>query len=288
MIPIPSGWTLEHLPEAIMLVHPRGKDVARIHYKERAGRPRRIDLLAREIVSGWPNLSVNSFGAVDRFVTNEGEVAALVGGSGTLGNRPIQLELGFVLTDDFYTSSMATTFDPSIAVEVHGALREAMQHDSLVLGLRRRRFQYLPPVGWQPIRRSLMVEWIPPDYPAHETSIVVYPASPVSIGRASFDGVHTYLEGMGSSVISVSPVEKGTSARGVTFEQQDVVFQRPKQPIRKTRFVVMGDMQYQYLLELRIVTATDADGDKAVLRTLVDSVVPFSPIVTSAIQHWID
>jgi hypothetical protein len=288
VIPIPSGWTLEHLPEAIMLVHPRGKDVARIHYKERAGRPRRIDLLAREIVSAWPNMSVTSFGVLERFVTNEGEIAALVGATGTLGTRAIQLELGFVLTDDFYTSTMATIFDPSIAVEVRSALREAMQHDSLALGMRRRRFQYLPPIGWQPIRRSLVVEWIPPDYPVHETSIVVYPANPIWAGRASFDGVATYLEGLGSSVISVSPVEKGTSARGVAFEQQDVVFQRPNQPIRKTRFVVLGDMQYQYLLELRMVITTDPDGDKTVLRTLVDSVVPFSPIVTSAIQHWID
>jgi hypothetical protein len=289
VIPIPTGWKLEHLPEAIVLTHPRGKDAARIHYRERAGRPQRIGLLAREIVSAWPNMFVSSFGPIERLVTNEGEVAALVATSGTLGNRPVQLELGFVLADDFFNSSMATIFDPSLAAEVRAELREIVQQDNLSLGIRRRRFQYQPPAGWQPVRRSLAVEWIPPGFPAHQSSVVIYPANPISVaGRATFGGAHTYLESFGWNVVSVSPVENGTSARGVTYEQQDVVFQRPNQPVRKTRFVVLSDLLYQYPLELRMVTTDNPDGDRDILKVVVDSIVPFSPMVSSAIQHWID
>lgn len=289
MISVPTGWTLEHLPEAISLSHPRGGSVARIHYKERAGRPKRVKVLAREILGAWPHLFVSSIGPIERMVTTEGELAAVVPATCTLSGRAVQVELGFVIIDDFFSSSMAMTFEASVANEVKAALRDIVRQDNLALGIRRRRFQYRPPARWQPVRRSLSTEWIPPDYPAHDVTLLVYPANPISVaGRATFGGAHTFLESMGWQVVSVTPVEVGKTPQGLTFERQDVVFQRANQPVRRTCIVVLADLLYQYPLELRLVATNDPDADRAILQGVVDSVVPFAPVVTSAIQHWID
>jgi hypothetical protein len=37
-----------------------------------------------------------------------------------------------------------------------------------------------------------------------------------------------------------------------------------------------------------MVTTDNPDGDRDILKVVVDSIVPFSPMVSSAIQHWID
>jgi hypothetical protein len=46
--------------------------------------------------------------------------------------------------------------------------------------LRRRRYEYLPPVGWKPLAKRHSVRWLPPDFPKNPSSITVFDAKPAS------------------------------------------------------------------------------------------------------------
>ena len=289
MIAIPPGWTIKHLPEAIAITHPNGERAAQIHYRERAGKPRRIGTLVREILAGWSRLMVTSIGSVERMLTVEGEYAAVVGVECTDGGRPVSVDLGFVFTDDFFTSIAGTCRDPALRHETSAIVRDLVRHDNLAMGVRRRRVEYQPPKGWQPFRRSLATEWIPPDYPAHDTTLLAYPANPISVaGLLTFGSAHTFLEACGWHVIEASAIEKSTTTSGVAFEAQEWVFARPNQPPRKTRMVVLADTLYQYPFELRMIATQDPAGDRDVLTAVVESVVPFGPIGAAATQFWIE
>jgi len=289
VIAVPPGWTIQHLPEAIALTHPNGKEAAQIHYRERAGKPRRVGTLAREILAAWPRITVKSIAPLERLLTIEGEFAALLGVECTEGGRDVRIDLGFVFTDDFFSSTAGTCRDPALRQDVTTIVRELVRHDNLALGVRRRRVEYQPPKDWQPFRRSLATEWIPPDFPRHDTTLLAYPANPIAVtGRLTFGSAHTYLEGLGWQVVEASAIEKGMTKRGVAFEAQEWVFARAKQPPRKTRMVVLADTLYQYPFELRMVATDNPVADRDVLANVVESVVPFGPVNTSATQFWIE
>lgn len=290
MIPIPSGWSIRHLPDALLLMHPTSN--VTIHYRERAGAPRAIGVLAREILACWPHLEVRGFGEVERFLTDDDELAALVTASCVEDARVVQVTLGFVFTDDFFSSMAATCRDPLLSGEIHATVRALVRADSHALGVRRRRFEYTPPATWQPYRRSLATEWLPPGYPAHSTTLVAYPANPIDVvGRGWFGDMHTFLEEAGWHVLDVGPLRRGTNAHALAFEEQEVLARRPDGSLRRHCVVLLGDSRYQYPLELRVESADLADADRAVLRAVVDSVVPFRPPVRApmtSMQHWID
>ena len=289
MIPVPAGWTIQHLPAAIALAHPAGARAAQVHYRERAGRPRRVGALARGILAAWPRLTVASFGPIERMLTAEGELAAVVGAECREGGRDVRVDLGFVLTDDFFTSIAGTCRDPALRPEVASVVRDLVRQDSLALGVRRRRFEYEPPTGWQPFRRSLATEWLPPEYPGHDTTLLAYPASPISVvGRLTFGSAHAHLEAHGCEVTETGPLEHGTTRRGVAFEAQDLVFRRGDEPPRTTRIAVLADGRYQYPLELRMHRTPDPAADRAVLAAVVESVVPMGPIETAATLFWME
>ena len=286
MIAVPPGWTIEHLPEAVAFTHPSGG--AHIHYRERAGRPRRVGMLAREILAGWPQLRVKSFGAIERMVTLEGELAAVLSVECSEGDRDVHIDLGFVFTDDFFTSIAGTCRDAALRGDIRVLVRELIREDNLALGIRRRRFEYQPPPGWQPFRRSLATEWLPPEYPAHDTRLIAYPANPIAVaGRLSMGNAHTYLERLDWDVTAVGPVETGATRAGLAFEAQDVSCRHPAQKPRKTRFLVLSDHLYQYPFELRIIASPDALADRKTLAAVAETVIPFGPI-SAAINFWFE
>lgn len=178
MIPRLPDWGVELVPEGFELVHPEGADVTRLLYRERMSPVRRVADLARTILAGWPEITFDVPGPIERLVTDAGEHAAIVTVTGRDHDVSVLYVLGFVVTDDFYSVLTATSRTPQRFEAVGALVRDLVRRDDHGLGIRRRRFEYAPPLGFQPRRHSLVTEWLSPGYPADNTSIFVHPATP--------------------------------------------------------------------------------------------------------------
>ena len=284
MIPLLPGWSLEQLPDAILLSHPTSD--ARVFYRERGGRPQPVGALARTILAGWPHLAIKSIGTLERFRTAEGEAAAALAVDCEDAGRPVRVDLGFVITDELFTSIAGVCREPLLGDKIARIVRELLCQDTLALGVRRRRFEYVPPADWQPSRQGLVTEWLPPGYPRRATSLVVHPATPRAAADVQLDALRTYVECAGCDDVTTSPIETGATRRGIPFEACTVQFRRDGES-RSTRVLVLADQHYRYPLELR-AGGSMADADLRVLADVVDSIVPFGPIGTGVFTHWIE
>jgi hypothetical protein len=287
VIPILLGWRVVDKGNALLLVHPMGSEIAALRYCERVGPPRRIGVLVRELVAKLPDLRRHAGGDVERFMTDDGEHGATISILAVDSRGALHVHVAYVFTDDFYSVLVGTCRER--VEEVRQLVRELAQQDNHALGVRRRRFQYAPPPGWQPLRRGLSTSWIPPDYPNVDTRLLVYPANPVSVvGRLAFGGAHLHLEDSGWEVVDTTAPRAGTSRRGLAYEAQDLVCRRSG-ATRIERIVVARDSIYQYPLEMW--TASRTDDDRATLGAVIDSIIPLAPsIITSPalVEHWAD
>ncbi|MCE9576813.1 MAG: hypothetical protein K8W52_26945 [Deltaproteobacteria bacterium] len=280
MIPVPDGWAIAEVGRGIVLVHPAGADAAAIRYRERAGAPRRLgDLvgeLVGELVASVPGVVRHEVSAIERFVTDDGELAAMVSLRVHDTTGVLHVHAAYVITDDFY--SVTTGFTRERGPEIRQLVRELGQRDDHTLGVRRRRFEYTPPADWQPLTRGLSTTWLPPGYPDHDTRLLVYPANPVSIvGRVDLASVHARLEDAGWTVIASRAVRMTTRA-ALAVEAQDVVCRRGASA-RAHRIAVAFDARYQYPFEL---STTCPDEDRDVLDAVIDSITPFAAPIVSA------
>lgn len=285
MIPVPQGWAIADTNRGVLLVHPQGPDAAAIRYRERAGRPRRLGALVDDVVTSLPGVTRHDIGPVERFVTDDGELAALVSIRAHDASGVLYICAAYVITDDFYSAAVGYTREHG--VEVRQLVRELAQRDNHALGVRRRRFEYTPPEGWQPLPRGLSTAWIPPDYPNRDTRVLVYPANPMSVvGRADVEGMYVQLEDAGWTVLDA--ITRPTSSRnGLAIESNDVLCRRGA-VTRMYRTVVAFDSLYQYPFEL---CTTRTDEDHAVLDAMVDSIKPLASPITSTpalVGYWVD
>lgn len=287
MIPIPHGWGVIEKGSSFLLVHPAGAAVAALRYCERAGRPKRLGELVGELVAKLPDMGSHSIGPVDRFITDDGEHAATISITTGDATRSLHVHAAYVFTDDFYSALVGICSERS--TEIRHLVRELAQQDNHALGVRRRRFDYTPPAGWQPLRRGLSTSWIPPDYPRNEMRLLVYPANPMPVvGRAVFGGVHLNLEDAGWEVIEAAEARTGTTRMGLAYEAQDVVCRRDG-ATRLQRIVVARDALYQYPLELW--SARQSVEGRAVIDAVLHSIRPLAAAVETTpelLEHWAD
>ncbi|MFN0247390.1 MAG: hypothetical protein ACKV2T_10930 [Kofleriaceae bacterium] len=285
MIPIPQGWGLIEQGRAFLLVHPSGPQAAALRYCERMGEPRRIGALVRELVAALPGVTHHAIGDVERFTTDEGELAAAVSIDATDAAGALRVDVAYVFTDDFYSSLVGISRGRSS--EIRAIVRDLARLDNHALGIRRRRFPYVPPRNWQPIARGLTACWIPPDVAHTGARLLVYPANPISVvGRASFGETHLHLEATGWAVIDVTAPREGTTRRGLRCEVQRIVCRRGDLT-RLHRIAIADDSQYQYPLELWTRAGSDL---QSVLDDVLDSITPLAAPVTksAALEHWVD
>ncbi|MFN0251989.1 MAG: hypothetical protein ACKV2T_34250 [Kofleriaceae bacterium] len=108
---------------------------------------------------------------VTRLATREGEYAAIATGDGRL--RAVVLgDRHFVQLDGRPNAGHADAFA--------AAFREVVERVTLHLGVRRRRYHYVPPAGWLAVPRGLATDWLAPGTPRGATQIRVAPAVPVA------------------------------------------------------------------------------------------------------------
>lgn len=291
-----AQWSCELLPDGVAMTHPSGSSVASILYRERARPMRPVATLVAQVLAGWPDFHIDQMSALERLITIDGEFAAAVTVIGSEHGRIVHRNLGFVLTDDFYSSVTSTCRVETHTAQVAILLRELLRTDVHALGIRRRRFEYDPPAGYQPVRQSLAVEWIPPDYPNHGASILVHPANPAKgFGVADLSRIPSELAQLGFNVTRVKPHEPISHPSGLQGEHQEIAFQAPgSQPSMLRASVVLRDELYVYPLEITSRTPGRWHDHLAVFEAVVRSVRPLPRPGVAAVAdpavllHWID
>jgi hypothetical protein len=125
----------------------------------------------------------------ERRVTDEGEYAALVVQEGRSPRGAAVRLLGYVLGDDWYASLIATVFATEQATRFRDVVETLLASDAHALGLRRRRFLYRAPAGWQGRNLDTFhAAWFPPDHPRDRSRLTVCPARPLP-GSAGLAGL---------------------------------------------------------------------------------------------------
>jgi hypothetical protein len=175
-----EGWTWDVRGGGVTLSPMRaGPSVGVISYRERVGPLRSI----AEILRDKPDVDfkIKRVSPVTPLVTYEGEFAAIVDFEGVSMEMPVQRSLGFVFGDDWYSEIAAVVHNREYFAMFAGTVRELVRGDRLMLGVRRRRYSYTPPAGWDGYSRlPMFATWFPPEYPKSPTSITIYPAIPTT------------------------------------------------------------------------------------------------------------
>jgi hypothetical protein len=178
MIDVPRGWSQELRESGLVLLPPGGWEVGGLRYAERV---RPIASFA-EIVRGLPVPAAwiaGEHGPVERLVTGEGEHAAMQRIDGTFAGLPLRRFVGIVLGDDFYSLLVGQSRDPARHEELEALFRHTLFGDRLALGVRRRRFDYRAPAGWQGLAADhLHAQFLPPGAPRDPSRLTVFPAFP--------------------------------------------------------------------------------------------------------------
>jgi hypothetical protein len=235
---------------------------------------------------------VAKLGPLERLTTIDGELAAVVTVTGNERGQQVQRDLGFVVTDDFYSSAACTCRVQAHAGESSSILRNLVRQDVHALGIRRRRYEYEPPPGWQPLAQSLSVEWLPPDYPRYATTILIYPANPIGLyGRADLARAPQELAQLGYEV-RVSASREITTPTGLHGALQELAFEKAGESALRTQ-VLLRDDHYCYPAEVTSRTLDRwAEANDVFLR-LVNSIIKIPswfqvPSATPVLLHWAD
>lgn len=186
----PSGWTQHFGAHLVTLYPPEGG--GRIRFYERIRPMQSTSQIIRMVLDKDPAFRVTSIQEPLQVNTAEGEYGVWVRVNGTREGAPAVHFVGAVFADEF-----AAALDTLVVLTHKLPMLEAVAKEllggiSLGLGQRRRRFLYQPPERWQAIPSGLVANWYPPDFPANNTNIVVYPADTTSAAPPS---VEAFLAG---------------------------------------------------------------------------------------------
>lgn len=295
MIPTIAGWTTEAIPQGIVMLHPGGKQIATIAYRERVRPLRRLGAIVDEILRRAPHWKTETVGVAERLQTYDGEHAALITVLGSDAGRPAQRDLGVVFADDFYSSVGALCLAEAFRPEITSVVRELTRADTHALGVRRRRFEYGPPAGWQPLPMTgFAVQWLAPEFGRDGTKITVYAACPHQIVEgASFDAIESYLGESGQALRSRKTIEQ-LEVQGLTGSSEELRTTLGDGSPTTRRVILLRDARYLYPVEM--VTSLDLPADHEHLQTLqrlVQSIRPVPPptrgeAIGGLVHHWLD
>lgn len=293
------GWSSELIPRGFAFTHPEGANVATVHYAERVHPLRRLGALVEGILAATPGFEIRAIGEPERLLTLDGEHAAAITVLGTQRGATARRDLGFVFGDDVFSSISGLCLRPALDVELGRIVRDLVRSDVHAFGLRRRRFEYSPPQGWQPLGQRLAVQWFPPDYPANTTWLMVYPANPVTLiesavtDAATIERALAYLEECGFLIEDKRPPEPLLAASGLRGTGQQVLAKRADGKSIHHEVAILRDQRYAYVVELWSQASARWPEHRAVLRTLVHGIrpVPASSrheAALNAVSHWLD
>jgi hypothetical protein len=289
VIPPILGWRMDLLPNGAAFTHPDGSQVGTIHYRSRARPVQRIGGLVRHILAHTPGFTADSISAPERLLTLDGEHAGLVTVTGRQNDVPAQRDLGFVFADDWFSSVGGLCLADELRPRFTALVRELTTLDVHVLGVRRRRFEYQPPPGWQPLAHDLVTEWLPPDYPSNLTTLTVFAANPTDLVQTPTQEVIVAgLERAGYRVERSAQTTLTTDS-GLPGTRHVVELTKARRVFRD--MVQLRDDRYVYPLELNSADERRWPAHQDIFAQLVRSIRPVPPpsrkeMTAVLMSHW--
>jgi hypothetical protein len=226
---------------------------------------------------------------IERLSTHDGEYAATCTLVGRHAGIRLERTIGMVWGDYHCTRIDGATSDITQHDRYRSAIHTLTRHHTLGLGeLRRRRFVYEPPHGWQGYARGLVTLWMPPAYPRDSTTIHVFPARAASIADAAarLDRQLHEMSWFGfteEASVDPEPLLTGRSLQGALHR---FTGRFHGGPVRAFSLAILGDQRFHYVMRYEGADATH----EAAFRALVDSVEPVPSRVVDHSRHldWID
>lgn len=276
---------MEALPGGFVLVPPAppgGEPPAELRYSQGSRPVLPAAEVAREVLVHQPEFTAEAHSRPELGITAEGEYSALVRVRGRLGPRPALHLIGAVYGDESMNVLDALVVEAAALPMVAQAVRALLYAERLGLGLRKRRFLYEPPAGWQARRSGLVSRYFPPDYPRRSATLVVHPAMPRDSSEETvlLTLLGTYQQ-RGFTVAALSAAEPVTSDFGLHGKAFCLVGSFPGKPELTCDLLVLADARYLYAL----IAESSAAADRAELHGLLPAVArSVRPIPTPAVR----
>lgn len=235
-------------------------------YQERVTPVRSFPTLLNAVLADDPEFQLVSKNKITRFVTDEGEYAAMITANGTYRDRKIAHIVASVFAEDFCTLLDARV--EAEYLEAHAAMVfQLAKTDRLGLGVRRRRYGFSPPPGWHPVPGlGLEVVLLPPDYPSIHAAITIYPAEPIhgGIDPHLLQNIHDERVGISNDdeVCQAAFTPDWKRGKGLGGEEWTTRRSLPGDALAGKilrYFVVLRDERYYYAAKLETVDGPHAD-----------------------------
>lgn len=200
------------------------------------------------------------------------------------GGNEVQVSLGIVFGDDFYSRIEGFATQESQFELVRTTVRDSTINDRQVLGRRRRRYQYETPPGWSPIVRNLTTDWISPGFPARWGVIVAYAATPVEPGVEVDAGeIAGRAVERGFAIDGTAHQTEVKSDRGFSGMLTEMTGQQSNAAMFRA-FVALTDDNYLYPCELMSRTADTWPEHREAFTALWRSIepIPMAPTASGA------
>lgn len=276
MIRVPDGWRRVAGADALLLTAPDG--TGHLRYRERVGPLRRVDDLVAETLAGPPEWRTLVTGAREPITTHEGEHAFWVPVAGQLLGAPARRFVGVIYGDDCADIIDAVAIGATAGQRLATLTRELCRDASLGLGVRRRRYLYRIPEGWQASANGLVASFYPPGFPRRPATLVVYPANPSSEPPETvFDSLLRFEEANGLALtrrVGPEPISAQGDLAGKRWHL--VARGRTSAPPLQRDLVIFARAPYVYCLHLDVVGVGDGVARAAFL-DLARSVEPVPP-----------
>jgi hypothetical protein len=272
MITPPPGWLRSAGANVVTLRPPEGG--GHVRYHERLP-PARFTSIVAELLAADPGFEVRELGTPARAVTTDGELAAWTTVGGVVDGNPAVRFIGAVFVDEFVAALDAVALSPAAERTVLYTARELLVGASFGLGVRRRRFFYTPPAGWQGLPSGLTATWHHPRFPRHAAVIVVPAAEPCA------DPAHVVAERFvgdeeARGFIASGPLTLETvAAAGLAAVRVGYAGSwRAGAPPATLEAFIATDGRYRYVVRLESRALEALEADRQTARAVAASVRP--------------
>jgi hypothetical protein len=199
--PLP-GWTFHQADDGHVLLVPFDDPTGGvIRYRPRVQPTSELGELVRRYAR-LSSFALVPDGDPEELTTLEGEHAICARFERTRGGSGVEC-VAFVQLDDAYAEILGSVRDARRADRLRVAVRTLALHDTHMLGARRRPYPYTPPLGWQRAGCGGSAEatlWVPPDFLADPSELVVLPAMPTGQAPDAAARVLAQLSGPGTGI----------------------------------------------------------------------------------------
>lgn len=273
-----------------VILRARPRPVGQLHYREVYGplRPMRKiveDRLAKQPI---PMTSIVKIHNPVRFMTFEGEHCATVrieceasealvkkgavADPEALPKRLMLRMMGVTFADHFTTLLDGVSLVPEHFDEFGRVVTYLTESTTLMLGMRRRRYFYKRPIGWQALATPFTARYIPADYPHNLAMITMYAALPAEgISHWFLESILSDMRDRGGAVTRVGQPETISFAG---MGGNSWVIESEKDRMRKHVAVVLRDKHYIYRARLDH-GPTNEDGPR-MFEAMLASIEPIS------------